>query len=131
MPRGRWLHPRRPHLLCFTPILPSANFLQFALGSMAHIVRCSTYYHFPANCSLAGEYFMPQEMLGLYLHLGLSWSKKVFQPKMDDENSTIWVCLKMGYTPNEIAIFHRDNDQQNHWVQWGTRHFQTNPYVNH
>ena len=38
-----------------------------------------------------------------------------------------WVCLKMGYTPNEIAIFHRDNDQQNHWVQWGTQHFQTNP----
>ena len=31
-----------------------------------------------------------------------------------------WVCLKMGYTPNEIAIFRRDNDQQNHWVQWGT-----------
>ena len=31
-----------------------------------------------------------------------------------------WVCLKMGYIPNEIAIFHRDNDQQNHWVQWGT-----------
>ena len=20
------------------------------------------------------------------------------------------------YIPNEIAIFHRDNDQQNHWV---------------
>ena len=38
-----------------------------------------------------------------------------------------WVCLKMGYIPNEIAIFHRDNDQQNHWVQWGTRHFQTHP----
>ena len=34
-----------------------------------------------------------------------------------------WVNL-----PNEIAIFHRDNDQQNHWVQWGTRHFQTHPY---
>ena len=32
----------------------------------------------------------------------------------------IWVCLKIGYIPNEIAIFHRDNDQQNHWVQWGT-----------
>ena len=29
--------------------------------------------------------------------------------------------------PNEIAIFHRDNDQQNHWVQWGTNHFQTHP----
>ena len=24
----------------------------------------------------------------------------------------IWLCLKMGYTPNEIAIFHRDNDHQ-------------------
>ena len=32
----------------------------------------------------------------------------------------IWVCLKIGYIPNEIAIFHRDNDLQNHWVQWGT-----------
>ena len=29
---------------------------------------------------------------------------------------SIWVCLKIGYIPNEIAIFHRDNDQQNHWV---------------
>ena len=35
--------------------------------------------------------------------------------------------LKIGYIPNEIAIFHRDNDQQNHWVQWGTNHFQTHP----
>ena len=33
----------------------------------------------------------------------------------------------VGYIPNEIAIFHRDNDQQNHWVQWGTNHFQTHP----
>ena len=22
----------------------------------------------------------------------------------------------VGYSPNDIAIFHRDNDQQNHWV---------------
>ena len=22
----------------------------------------------------------------------------------------------VGYIPNEIAIFHRDNDQQNHWL---------------
>ena len=28
----------------------------------------------------------------------------------------IWVGLKIVYIPNEIAIFHRDNDQQNHWV---------------
>ena len=40
----------------------------------------------------------------------------------------MWVCLKMGYTPNEIAIFCRDNDQQHHWVFRGTQHFQTNPY---
>ena len=32
------------------------------------------------------------------------------------------------YIPNEIAIFHRGNDQQNHWVQWGTQHFQTHPF---
>jgi hypothetical protein len=37
------------------------------------------------------------------------------------------VCLKMGYTPNEIAIKSRDNDPQNHWVFGGTQHFQTNP----
>ena len=43
--------------------------------------------------------------------------------------SDIWVCLKMGYTPNEIAISKRDNDQQNHWVFRGTQHFQTNPYI--
>ena len=32
---------------------------------------------------------------------------------------TRWVCLKIVYIPNEIAIFHRDNDQQNHWVNHG------------
>ena len=30
----------------------------------------------------------------------------------------VWKCWV--YIPNEIAIFHRDNDQQDHWVQWGT-----------
>ena len=39
----------------------------------------------------------------------------------------IWVCLKIGYIPNERAIFLGDNDQQNHWVHRGTQHFQTNP----
>ena len=32
----------------------------------------------------------------------------------------------LGYTPNEIAIKSRDNDQQNHWVN-GVHYFQTNP----
>ena len=40
----------------------------------------------------------------------------------------IWVCLKIGYIPNEIAIEKRDNDHENHWVQWGTQHFQTHPF---
>ena len=37
-----------------------------------------------------------------------------------------WKCQDLGlsenvgYIPNEIAIFHRDNDQQNHWVKRGT-----------
>ena len=34
----------------------------------------------------------------------------------------------VGYTPNEIAILSWDNDHENHWVQWGTQHFQTNPH---
>ena len=34
----------------------------------------------------------------------------------------------VGYIPNEIAIVHRDNDQQNYWVKRGTQHFQTHPY---
>ena len=38
----------------------------------------------------------------------------------------VWKCWVN--IPNEIAIFHRDNDQQNHWVQWGAQHFQTHPY---
>ena len=33
--------------------------------------------------------------------------------------------------PNEIAIFHRDNDQQNHWVFRGVPYFQTNPFIAH
>ena len=44
------------------------------------------------------------------------------------EYGQIWVCLKIGYIPNEIAIFHRDNDQQNHWVQWGTLFSDTPKY---
>ena len=39
----------------------------------------------------------------------------------------VWKCwLNL---PNEIAIFHRDNDQQNHWVKRGTRHFQTPNFI--
>ena len=33
-------------------------------------------------------------------------------------NRFVWKCWVN--IPNEIAIENRDNDQQNHWVQWGT-----------
>ena len=32
----------------------------------------------------------------------------------------VWKCWVN--IPNEIAIFHRDHDQQNHWLQWGTNY---------
>ena len=35
----------------------------------------------------------------------------------------------VGYIPNEIAIFHRDNDQQNQTGFRGTQHFQTHPFI--
>ena len=50
---------------------------------------------------------------------------------LEDVKNTQKVYLGMSENgvniPNEIAIFHRDNDQQNHWVFRGTQHFQTNP----
>ena len=49
------------------------------------------------------------------------------KPLLGKKHTPMWVCLKMGYTPNEIAIFHRDNDHENHWVFWGLTNFQTNP----
>ena len=71
-------------------------------------------------------------------------SVSLFQPKMkcviDLHNlvpsvflyNCIWVCLKIGYISNDIAIFHRDNDQQNHWVFRGLhnifRHTHLGPY---
>ena len=37
----------------------------------------------------------------------------------------VWKCWVN--IPNEIAIFHRDNDQQNHWVKRGTSLFSDKP----
>ena len=34
----------------------------------------------------------------------------------DGADKYVGVSENVGYMPNEIAIFHRDNDQQNHWV---------------
>ena len=57
----------------------------------------------------------------------------LFNIAMEKSHEKPWslmrVCLKIGYIPNEIAIFHGDNDQQNHWLFRGTQHFQTNPFT--
>ena len=41
--------------------------------------------------------------------------------------------ITMGMSENglypQLYPFSRDNDHENHWVQWGTNYFQTNPYV--
>ena len=40
-------------------------------------------------------------------------------PYMDPMVPLKWdmgLSENVGYIPNETAIFHRDNDQQNHWV---------------
>ena len=34
----------------------------------------------------------------------------------DSQWHHVGLSENVGYIPNEIAIFHRDNDQQNHWV---------------
>ena len=57
---------------------------------------------------------------------GCSHEKNGDLPPKKNQERTIGMRSHMGlsenvgYIPNEIAIFHRDNDQQNHWVQWGT-----------
>ena len=38
------------------------------------------------------------------------------------------VCLKIGYIPNEIVIFHRIMISKTIGYNGGTQHFQTNPY---
>ena len=38
----------------------------------------------------------------------------------------IWVCLKIGYIPNEIAIYKRDNDHSP--LGLGVHYFQTHPF---
>ena len=40
----------------------------------------------------------------------------------------IWVCLKIGYIPNEIAIFHRDNNNHQPLGLGVLTYFQTHPY---
>ena len=47
---------------------------------------------------------------------GLEVRGQPYQSNVANCGTRKWVCLKIGYIPNEIAIFHRDNDQQNHWV---------------
>ena len=60
-----------------------------------------------------------------FSHSGLSylgvklWGIKESESLLLGEHNR-WTCIWEGYIPNEIAICHRDNNQQNHWVQWDT-----------
>ena len=83
------------------------------LGSDPHLVLVS-----PGGVSWKWAVYIESTWLGLPRLVGFL-----------DVFCNTWLCLEMGYTTNEIAIFHRDNDQQNHWVFRGTQHFQTNPCV--
>ena len=42
----------------------------------------------------------------------INYSSITMNHPFNSRNSIIWVCLKIGYIPNEIAIKYRDNDQQ-------------------
>ena len=35
---------------------------------------------------------------------------------MASDTKHVGLSENVGYIPNEIAIFHRDNDHENHWV---------------
>ena len=69
-----------------------------------------------------GNYLLPEN-----LDIGVS-RLDIAKLEVSEQQIAIWVCLKMGYIPNYSHLYNRDNDQQNRWVFWATRHFQTHPY---
>ena len=111
-------HPRHcRHCVAGMP-LGSSEVLHHLLGCWPFWEACQTFYR------LLGSPAIQSSDSGMIFHdfpggHGLigNWCAKNF----------IWVCLKIGYILNEIAIIHKDHDQQNHWVNRGTHHFQTHP----
>ena len=77
------------------------------LAPGGHAARLDVFY---------GSFFSPSKTR-ILIHVLSCFSKY----------SKLGLSENVGYIPNEIAIFHRDNDHENHWVQWGTNHFQTHP----
>jgi hypothetical protein len=47
-------------------------------------------------------------------------SKWLFNFNREHDYNPMGLSENVGYIPKQIAIFDWDNDQQNHWVQWGT-----------
>ena len=74
------------------------------------------------DVSTQKQYFTPRRLCPFYTQLLSSYTEKVFalmfplklfyrhQFLHAEFFKNTWVCLKIGYIPNEIAIFHRDND---------------------
>ena len=53
---------------------------------------------------------------GLKKARGGRWEDDVFALDFYTLMEDLGLSENVGYIPNELAIFHRDNDQQNHWV---------------
>ena len=93
-------------LLRFSVLRPKATPKMRSFGSYIWILWLLEYYQ-PKIIPIIIDYLL--EYCMIVLEYGFVWK--------------CWVNI-----PNEIAIFHRDNDQQNHWVQWGLAYFQTHPF---
>ena len=136
MPRGRWLHPRRPHLLCFTPIL---QFLTVCYGihgpysSMyylwsfsSELFTCRRVFHAPRN-----GWFVPSPRT-------LMDQKSLTTLKMDDENSTSplacgWCSHRWGFhlVPSaRRAVSHSSLASGGTWGQVRARNWNWNPQNN-
>ena len=112
---------------------PSTNFTK-AVGVAVHsvskqmghsAVRSSTrtvgWRHWSTSCATAWppeneSHWIPMNSIYIHRYIHhISSHSSVAYPLIYGFVWKCWVNL-----PNEIAIFHRDNDQQNHGVQWGS-----------
>ena len=83
-----------------------------------------------AHVGPEGRLITPKSLSGGLLHLAQD-TEKHLHSLVGDFLLPRWkmgLSENVGSIPNEIAIFHRDNDQQNHWVQWGTLFSDTPKY---
>ena len=101
-PRNRWgSHPKSGHRhSCFYNDWVSVDPMEWNhSGTFFEVNVWSLVSMMPSLSTLLSNFYPYEHQWIDHIYMGLS------------EN--------VGYIPNEIAIFHRDNDQQNHWFFWG------------